>query len=94
MKRIPGKDIMINFIKKIKDANSNSTRYHELHVDTPVLFTVTGIGYQIGYFAGFDDNGDPMVFCNGKTSITAEDHGCIALNGDNNALMLITDIYL
>ena len=90
------------FTEKIKTINEKSIRYKNLSavsythlsVDTPVLFTFGGGGYLLGYFAGFNENGDPMVFVDGKTSITAGKYDSVAITGDESALMLITEMYL
>ena len=82
------------FTEKIKTINEKSIRYKNLSVDAPVLFTFGGGGYLLGYFAGFNENGDPMVFVDGKTSITAGKYDSVAITGDESALMLITEMYL
>lgn len=95
MKRIPGKVIMASlFVTKIKAANENSTKYHNLTIDTPVLYSHKGEVYHVAYFAGFDEAGNPKVFDCGKTSITATEFDVITLDSESSLIMLIDDQYL
>lgn len=85
------------FTAKIATVNETSSRFKNLKIDDPVLYSLEGTNiYNVGHFAGFDEDGSPRVFYEGKTSITASTiAGSIKLNLKNgDVIMMIADEYL
>lgn len=98
MKRIPGKVIMANlFAAKIATVNKISSRFKNLKIDDPILYSLNSDGmYSVGHFAGFDEeDGAPRVFLGGRTSMTANECNVVKIDiKDGGTIMMIADQYL